>query len=175
MKRIILFSLMLCLIVPLSIEAKKKPFGNGLYWELKEDGTLAISGNGRMPNFKPCKTPWYNKRYKVKSIVIEEGVTSIGENAFNLCGETFEIDEFIVPKSLSEVGDCAFGLASVRASRVIIPDLEAFIYTKYETYIICKRLYVGSEEVTKLVIPNGTTVINRPFCRVTNVSLVLVR
>ena len=174
MKKLSFALLALFLFTPIYIEAKKKPFGNGLYWELKEDGTLAISGNGRMPNFKPCKTPWYNKRYKVKSIVIEEGVTSIGENSFNLCGETFEIDEFIVPKSLSEVGNHAFGIASVKASRVIIPDLEAFIYTKYETSIICKSLYVGSEEVTKLVIPNGTTVINRPFCRVTNVSSVVI-
>lgn len=174
MKRSILFCLILCLIMPITIYAKKKPLGNGLYWELTDDGTLAISGNGGMPNFKRCKTPWYNKRYKIKNIVIEEGVTSIGENAFNLCGEKIEIDKFIVPKSLSEVGYYAFGDASIWASKVIIPDLDTFINIKCEPNIICNSLWVGSEEVTKLVIPNGTTVVNRPICQAKNVLSVVI-
>lgn len=48
MKRAILIYMMLCLITPITIEAKKKKFGENLFWELTDDGTLTISGNGEM-------------------------------------------------------------------------------------------------------------------------------
>ena len=49
MKRALIVCLILCLIAPVKIVAKKKPFGNGLYWELNS-GVLTISGNGSMPD-----------------------------------------------------------------------------------------------------------------------------
>ena len=95
MKKVIILCLLLFLIVPITILAKKKPFGNGLYWELSDNGVLIISGNGDIPNFAAYKhssdykklglAPWNKKSLwdKIYYVVIEEGVTSIGNNAFN--------------------------------------------------------------------------------------------
>ena len=52
-----------------------------------EDGTLTISGTGDMPDYEihDNKAPWYSDRDKIKIVVIEDGVTSIGNNAFLRC------------------------------------------------------------------------------------------
>lgn len=45
--------------------------GDGLTWELDSGGTLTISGNGAMEDYK-SSSPWYNNE-SVKKIVIEQG------------------------------------------------------------------------------------------------------
>ncbi len=85
MKKIIVTYLILCFLIPIGIEAKKRSFGNGLYWELSDNGTLMISGMGEMPNYKESEySPFYKliEKGKVYKIVICEGITSIGECAF---------------------------------------------------------------------------------------------
>ncbi|MCL2651822.1 MAG: leucine-rich repeat domain-containing protein, partial [Candidatus Azobacteroides sp.] len=49
------------------------------------DGTLTISGTGAMQDFGTAAAPWYNVAINITSLEIEEGVTSIGANAFYLC------------------------------------------------------------------------------------------
>ena len=49
-------------------------------WTLSDDGTLTISGTD-MPDYNP----WYSQRGKIKKVVIEDGVTSIGDHAFFNC------------------------------------------------------------------------------------------
>ena len=78
MKRTIIACLMLCLLTPISIEAKKKLFGNGLFWEISDNGILTISGRGEIPGYPSGrKTPW-RKGQSVHTIIIEEGITYVG-------------------------------------------------------------------------------------------------
>ena len=57
--------------------------GNNLTWSLDSDGVLTVSGSGEMEDFaNASKVPWYSKRTKVKTVVIESGVTNIGKDAF---------------------------------------------------------------------------------------------
>jgi len=88
MKKSILVFSILCLIAPMIIEAKKKSFGEGLYWNLS-NGILTISGHGPMPNGSPYDSnheifPWrlYKHKDKIKTIIIENGVQTVGSNAF---------------------------------------------------------------------------------------------
>ena len=47
------------------------------------DGTLTISGTGDMPDWESAADVlWYDSRDSITAVVIEEGVTSIGNNAF---------------------------------------------------------------------------------------------
>ena len=58
---------------------------DNLTWTLDADGTLTISGTGAMKNYDyDNRSPAYNNS-KVKKIVIEDGVTSIGDDAFYNC------------------------------------------------------------------------------------------
>ena len=72
-----------------------------------ESDTLTISGNGRMFNFTNGweDVPWYYNRDLIKHVVIEDGVTSIGKQAFY----HFEnIAEVIIPESVEEINREAF-------------------------------------------------------------------
>ena len=83
-------------------------------WTLSEDGTLSISGTGNMPNYGINQTPWYNDRNKIKEVVIEDGVTSIGDRAFDCCTSLTSVE---IPNSVTSIGESAFawcqGLSSI--------------------------------------------------------------
>lgn len=52
-------------------------------WTL-EDRTLVISGNGEMRDWYDENIDWHNNQYTdvIKNVIVEDGVTSIGEGAF---------------------------------------------------------------------------------------------
>jgi len=60
--------------------------GDNVTWTVDSDGVLTISGTGEMKDFGWSKlTPWASAlggRGKVEKVIFEEGVTSIGTNAF---------------------------------------------------------------------------------------------
>ncbi|MBR3704736.1 MAG: leucine-rich repeat protein [Oscillospiraceae bacterium] len=56
--------------------------GENLTWVLTDDGTLTISGTGAMDDYARYGAPWDAHKNKIVSVVVENGVTSIGDNAF---------------------------------------------------------------------------------------------
>ena len=58
--------------------------GNNITWNFDEvTGTLTLSGSGEMYNLSPGEgAEWHAYYHKVKKIVINEGISSIGTNAF---------------------------------------------------------------------------------------------
>ena len=57
-----------------------------VFWELKEDGTLRIYGEGAMEDYAvPEEAPWSESADMILTLEIEEGVTGIGANAFGVC------------------------------------------------------------------------------------------
>ena len=73
-------------------------------WTLSDDGTLTISGTD-MPNYSSNSSPWYSRRDKIKKIVIENGVTRIGNCAFY---EYKSLTSITIPNSVTNIGDWAF-------------------------------------------------------------------
>lgn len=79
--------------------------GDNVTWMLDE-GTLTISGSGEMANYNDSsEVPWKDVRSTITSIVIEDGVTSIGENAFIFCEALTDIT---IPNSVTSIGGSAF-------------------------------------------------------------------
>lgn len=91
--------------------------GDNLTWELNEKGELIISGSGEMYDYEE-NAPWFDYQYNVKKIVINEGVTAIGETAFSYC---YNAKEISISDSVSNIGDEAFwccdGIESVLISK----------------------------------------------------------
>ena len=82
---------------------------SGLQWKLTKSGTLTISGKGDMPDFNfgnpsVSNRPWNDNISSVQKIIIEDGVTSIGRNAFRKC----DVYSVSIPKSVKKIGDDAF-------------------------------------------------------------------
>ena len=69
--------------------------------------TLTISGTGGMGNFDRGNTPWYNLKYHINFVLIESGVTRIGENAFIGCESLTSIN---IPESVTSIEGQAFPL-----------------------------------------------------------------
>ena len=79
--------------------------GKNLTWTFT-DGTLTISGNGKMKDYQNYEeTPWYQFNNYELVINIESGVTSIGNHAFESC---FYISGIVIPDTVESIGDYAF-------------------------------------------------------------------
>ena len=67
--------------------------------------TLTISGTGVMANYADANSqPWAANRSDIKTIVINDGVTSIGDNAFAYSGLT----SVSIPASVTSIGESVF-------------------------------------------------------------------
>lgn len=119
--------------------------GSNLTWRLDREGVLTISGSGGMHDYDgPSSPPWYRSRSMVKSAVIADGVTSIGEWAFSSCTSLTSVT---IPDSVTSIGDGAFNYCSSLTS-VTIPDGVTSIGE--QTFCNCGSL-------TSVTIPNSVT------------------
>lgn len=82
-----------------------------LSYTLTPDGILTISGNGPIPDYsEEDPAPWSQyakdvKNFRIKKIIVEEGVTHIGNYSFIDCES---ITEFVAPSTIKAIGDAAF-------------------------------------------------------------------
>ena len=90
--------------------------GSGLVWSLN-NGTLTIQGNGDMYDFAN-RGPWYSYQSSITTVVIKNGCTHIGNNAFNSCRK---IPSIIIPNSVVSIGSSAFDGCTSLAS-ITIPS-----------------------------------------------------
>ena len=68
-----------------STAAANNSCGEGVTWALA-DGTLTISGTGRMTNFtKDAPAPWADQADQITTVEVEGTVTSVGATAFKDC------------------------------------------------------------------------------------------
>lgn len=81
---------------------------------------LTISGTGEMINYSysASRAPWYSYNADIKSIVIEDGVTSIGRYAFDNCSSLTSVT---IPNSVESIGSGSFRGCGALTS-VIVPD-----------------------------------------------------
>lgn len=93
--------------------------GDNLAWELDSTGTLTISGTGSMADLdSEFDSLWDYLNGWIKNVVIEEGVTSIGDYAFFNCSA---METVSLPSTLKSIGYYAFSLCD-RLEEVVIPD-----------------------------------------------------
>ena len=78
--------------------------GNNATWEYY-DGALTISGTGDMYDYKYQGTPWYSLKDNVKTVTIQNGITSVGDDAFDCCCSLTDVQ---IGNSVTSIGDYAF-------------------------------------------------------------------
>lgn len=77
--------------------------GANVTWQLDSAGVLTISGSGEMDDF--TASPWYSHNTGIMSVVIQDGVTSIGDWAFDSCSSLTAIT---IPDGVTSIGNYAF-------------------------------------------------------------------
>ena len=169
-----------------------------LQWCLK-NGTLTISGNGVMPNYGyPIYSPWDSHKASITTIIMETGVTSIGNYAFYNCQQLISV---IIPNTTTSIGNSGFhsckSLISVTLPNsvisigsVVFEDCTALtsinvengnnsyasengvLFNKNKTTLIC---YPAGKTDISYVIPNFVTSIEgSAFTRSTKLTSIII-
>ena len=86
-----------------ALAAKRGKYGDNLTWEINK-GVLTISGTGPMAGYGLNESPWWFER-DFDRVVIEEGVTTIGQSAFF---QQMRIVSVSIPDSVTSIEDYAF-------------------------------------------------------------------
>ena len=96
--------------------------GTKVTYTISDDGVLTISGIGAMANYTykdndSSNCPWHSVRWAINKVVIEDGVTSIGDFAF-----AFDISlaDVTIPGSVTSIGNRAF--MGTPLTSVVIPE-----------------------------------------------------
>lgn len=154
--------------------------GTNLTWYLYENDELEISGTGAM-SWSENIAPWYDYRNVIKTVVIDEGVTSIGSKAFYNCTL---VESVVLPDSVKRIESSAFQDCSILTQVYLPRELN---YISGRSFSECsleevyypgtiadwlsiefnggyglpqsntQNLYINGEMVKNLVIPENIT------------------
>ena len=199
LKKLILFVLTITTItamsLSLSISASAETTsgfcgasGDNLTWSFDSStGTLTISGTGKMADYtsNPLGSPpqWYF--LDINKVIIQDGVTSIGNYAFN--NERF-LTDITIPNTVTSIGSYAFSSCSSLSS-INIPNSvtsigsNAFYWCKKLTQIslgnkltsIENDTFYHCEQLKSINIPNTVTSIGyNAFSDCTSLSQITI-
>ena len=116
-----------------------------LTWKLYEDGTLNISGTGAMKDYNDDDNPSpVYQNSNVKKVVIEKGVTSIGNYAFSGC---LGLKSITIPDGITSIGDHAFD-SCINLRSITLPD---------SITSIGMWAFYNCWNVSSIIIPDGVT------------------
>ena len=132
--------------------------GDDLRWTL-ENGVLTVSGTGAMWDFTPTSTPWYGQTGQVTQVVLEPGVTSIGNYAFFCCDKLTAVS---IPEGVTVIGDGAF-IACQSLAGITLPDGLRRIGSS--AFSSCRQLQ-------SIAIPEGVTEIGSSAFSATNLEVI---
>ena len=164
--------------------------GDEVTYSLTTDGVMTISknnGSGAMPDRSYDTQPWKNYREKVTDVVIEAGVTRIGNYLFY--GLT-NLKTVSLPEGLLTIGDMAFRECSSLGSITIPASVTSigqyafafcsnlatvtFFAGSHLTTIDCDAFH-GCSSLTSITIPHGVTSIkNYAFYECSELSSVSI-
>lgn len=150
------------------VAGEAPPANKNLQWAFDEStGTLTVSvlEPGPMDNYVMSTVPWKKHREAVKSVVIQEGVTSIGSMAF--CNFP-ELTTVSIPTTVTTIGADAFSYCSQLTSAVI-PSAVTEIGKKafYKCWQLAEltlsegleqigdEAFQGCKALTSLTLPEG--------------------
>lgn len=137
-------------------------WGSDVTWTLTGDGVLTFSGTGELKSMYGAID-----KNQVKSIVIEEGITSIAMWALSQCSNLTSVT---IPNTVTSIGDNAFNRCTSLTS-VTIPDSVTSI--GYGVFFYCSALtsvsipdsvtnigesaFMGCSSLTSIAIPDSVT------------------
>lgn len=134
-------------------------------------GIIIISGNGKMGSYYPySKRPWNQYSDKIKKVIIENGVTNVGQEAFLFCSglesvelsetvSTIEIEAFDQCDNLTEI-NLPNSLKSIQTLAFF--SCEKLTITKMPNQLkyIGDRAFEDCTSITGVEIPASVTLVS---------------
>lgn len=172
MKRVLSWIVVLCMVLSLPptavFAADSGSCGENVTWSYA-DGVLTISGTGAMDDYKNADRPWEELRSEITTIVVEEGITSIGAYAFQYF---LAAKQVLLPQSLTRIGEYAFSFCYVLEDLKLPDGVISIGAGAFEQCKALKRVEIpaGVTEIQErtfncalaleeVVLPAGVTVI----------------
>ena len=159
-----LLSIILALLPMLAMADANGSCGtNVTYTFVSSTGTLTIQGSGAMRDYSSSSSaPWYSYKNDIKTVIIEDGVTSIGSHAFSGCSSLTSVT---IPNSVTSIGSYAFWDCSGLTS-VTIPN---------SVTSIGEGAFDDCSGLTSVIIPNSVTSIGGwAFCGCSGLTSVII-
>ena len=142
--------------------------GESATWTLSEDGVLTVSGTGPMADANHIQKPsWSEYSDSIESVVVEKGITTLGNYVFY---ELAALKEVALPDSLVSIGDGAFGACGA-LTEITVP--EGVVTLGDEVFYLCRALtdirlpgslesvgrkcFIGCSSLRSVVLPRGMT------------------
>lgn len=136
--------------------------GDDVCWTLTDDGVLTVSGKGDMYSYLSERTEWYDWVDKITRIVIEEGVTSIGDGAFK---NMYNVISVVIPSTVVTIGFAAFSECFLLLSVKLPDSLE----------VIGGNAFIHCRNISEIVIPSSVTIIdNNAFAECSKLKTVSI-
>lgn len=174
-------SIILCVILSccnLTYAEQSGTDGN-IHWEMNRDHVLTISGKGNMNDYFLILIDDHESKYitsapwgtEVTNVIVEEGVTTIGDGAFTGCSN---LKSVTLPESLISIGDQAFQGCSYLES-ISLPDgLTRIGIAAFDGCLSLKTLTIpdsvpsierytfnNCDNLETVIIPDGLTSIGK--------------
>lgn len=143
----IVAAVLLLTMLWLPLEARAEEVAGGSFqdrvtWSLDDSGTLTISGTGYVDR-DMGQLPWVRD---VKKVVVEEGITALGDNAFN---GYVNVTAITLPDTLTGIGSYAFKRCE-KLEQLHIPEGVTYIGS---------NAFAGCSLLREINIPDGVTTI----------------
>ena len=163
---IVLALSMICALVPIMASAETTATsgtcGENVTWTLSDDGTLTISGTGDMEDYSYGNYSPFERNQSIKTVVIENGVTSIGIMMFYY---TTSLKSVTIPDSVTSIGNTAFAYCW-GLKGITIPD---------SVKSIGSLAFYDCNDLTNITIPNSVIVIgNSAFENCDNLTNIII-
>ena len=158
-KQIVLIIAMFLLPLAASADKSGSCGDNVTYTYVEATNTLTISGTGDMNGYNWSGAPWGSYGSSIKTVVIEDGVTSIGKLSLAFCSSLTSVT---IGNSVTSIGDNAFnGCWGITSVEVVVSDLSIFCNNQVKGLIntnIGKTITLVDnvgKEIKEYVIPDG--------------------
>ena len=156
-----IYILLIALLMGLSANAEESgTCGPNLKWHLTDDGVLTISGEGEMTDYSYSnRSPWYGQN--IKRIIIDDSVTSIGNEAFSDCSSLTSVT---IGNNVTIIGNSAFSDCSSLTSVTIPNSVTTIGYSAFGGCINITQ--ISSEAVVPPICgPNVFADTNKSKCK----------
>ena len=141
--------------------------GEDAVWTLADTGTLTISGSGTMDDFSGSASPWFAQRAKIRKVIVEDGITDVGDYAFYSLDQLTEVSlsdsvtgigqgvfdgcgcltGITIPESVTSIGKAAFWKCGSLKSVTIPEGVTAIAWGTFS----------GCSSLTGVTIPDSVT------------------
>lgn len=128
-------------------------------------GTLTIVGTGKMPDYASRATvPWYGSRAQIKTVVVGEGITHLGNFVFSGFTNLYNLT---LPSTLESIGSNVF-IQDFKLDEIDLSELTSLQTVGENSFLMCAG-------VTKVTLPNSLTEVgNSAFYGCTGITKVVI-